>query len=46
MKYHIEYEGKIIASFVNKADRDICMDALIENFSDCEELFKAIDGDE
>lgn len=37
MKHHIlNQDGDIIASFVNKFDREVCLDALEEEFPDCE----------
>ena len=36
MKYHILTDGKRIASFVQQADRDVSLDALIEYWAeDC-----------
>jgi hypothetical protein len=36
MNYHIlNEEKKIIASFVYKCDRDSCLDALMEEYTDC-----------
>ncbi len=46
MEYKIKYEGRIIAEFVNECDRDICLDALIDAFPDCEDNYKKIGGDE
>ena len=48
MRYGIATEsGNTIAKFVFESDRDICIDALREEHSDCgEEYFDAIDGGE
>ena len=35
MKYHILCEGKLIASFVNESDRDLCLSTLMEAYEDC-----------
>lgn len=42
MDYKIKCNGVIIAEFVNKHDRDICMDLLSRYYEDCD--FEAIDG--
>lgn len=45
MEYHIKVEsGETIASFVNKGDRDTCIEVLRDLYDDC--VFDAIDEDE
>ena len=34
MKYEIWNKGRVIAKFVNEGDRDLCQDALKEEFQD------------
>jgi len=37
LNYHIyDQNDKLIGSFMNDGDRDICMDALAETYPDCE----------
>jgi len=43
MPYKIKYKNKIIAAFVNESDRDVCLGALQENYSDVAELFESFD---
>ena len=35
MKYKIYINGKLIAEFEEKSDRDICIKALSNEYSDC-----------
>ena len=35
-EYGIKADGKLIAKFLCEHDRDSCMDALAEEFDDCE----------
>ena len=41
MKYKIKSGNKVIAQFEYEADRNICLEALIDAYEDCE--LKAID---
>ncbi len=43
MQYKICSDGRVIASFVNASDRDLCLSALRDEYPDCD--FEAI-GDE
>ncbi len=44
--YKIVADGRIIANFLIKYDRDIAMDALQETFNDCEFAGINNDGDD
>lgn len=35
MEYHIEYNGRKIASFLFESDRDYCLDDLQGRYPDC-----------
>jgi hypothetical protein len=35
MEYHIVNDKVIIASFINECDRDVCLHAFKETYTDC-----------
>ena len=42
MNYHIESEGRIIASFIHFSDREYCLAEMRERYGDC--LFVGINN--